>query len=316
MEKIWAYEDNVFLNVTDHSYELMYTLNDFHANALLQLSNIPFFAERYEFYKPLSDRYVKVFNVWKQSGGKQKSETLSVNQLLKLTTQKLNGWEPRITLVYLPGTAGYTNLYPQYRYPFTTGSKEQRIAAFKTLSDALAQTPALKDVQGEVYAYWEQLTEQHNEQSQSKNAKSGSSDDLEAARVAACDGMFCNLGYTMAYYYTDRHRIGNLFDLENIRHHEQVVFQRHVKAEHTLFVVKHKFAAGEMITCQNKGVTKLYLYEAGSKTEAYVEGTGIVVMPGETVTVDAGKIGAPDKAFLMLHNPDEINEGDCEISFL
>ena len=42
----------------------------------------------------------------------------------------------------------------------------------------------------------------------------------------------------------------------------------------------------------------------------------MLIMPGETATVEAGKLGAPDKAFLMVYNPDEINEAECEISFM
>ena len=316
MEKIWAYEDNVFLNVTDHSYELMFILSMFHINALLRLSGIQYFKARYDFYKPLHDAYVSAYNAWKLSGGKQKSDTLSVNQLLKLIPQKLNGWEPKITSIFLPGTAGYMMLFPQNRYPFTTGSKEQRIAAFKTLSDALAATPALSDVQADVLAYWQQLTDQNNAQEQSKGSKSSSSDDLETTRIAACDGMFCNLGYAMAFYYQDRMRIGGLFDLENIRHQEQVVFQRHVKPLQSLFVVKHTFGAGETFTVGNKGTGSLAVYEGDSKTTPYSQANSIVIGPGETMVIDASKLGAPDKAFLFVYNLDSINEGECEIAFM
>ena len=314
--KPWTYEEDVFENVTANNYELMFKISEVHMNALIAGSAEPVIKTCAERYTPVYAKYPDLFTDWKQHGGNQHEQTLNTDQLLKLYKTKLDTWEPLITAVFLKGSNGYQGLFPQGRSAFANGSKDTRIAAFQTLYKAMEKTPELLTVLGLVKAYWQQLHDARDVQQQSKSTTGTGSSLLEAARIECAEVMFQNLGTIMSLYYKDRSRIGGYFALDLIRSHEQVIFKRQVKGGATVLIVKHTFAEGDEITLMNLGTNKLLFGLVATKNASLDEANAVVVEGGETKTVLATTIGAPENAYLMVKNTNAEIDGKCEVHFL
>jgi len=73
--KPWSYVENVFLNVTIGSYQLMLIISTFHINALKTFAGDPFFDGLIAAYEPFHTAFQTQYSTWKQSGGSQKSKT-------------------------------------------------------------------------------------------------------------------------------------------------------------------------------------------------------------------------------------------------
>ncbi len=314
--KPWTYEENSMLNVTVNNYDLMFKISEAHLNALIAGSDNPVIAFCMKRYQPFHDIFEQLNTSWKNSGGLQKQDTMTVTQLLALTTKKLNGWQPAITTVFPIDSPGYLHLFPQGRRTFNTGSIENRIQAFSTLAEALKPTAALAAVYAEVLAHWTQLHDERSGQQQSKTNTGTGSSNVEAARINCADEMYHNLGDIMGLYYKDRSRIGGYYPLELIRQHDQVEYHRQVKPATTIFIVKHTFAAADQITLDNTGNTDLYYFLTDKKETTYKPGMGILIAPGATKTVAATALGAPGNAYLQVHNPNDLVTGQAEVHFL
>ena len=264
-------------------------------------------------YQPLHTAYDDKYTTWKNAGGTQVAGTLTLQQLLQLTTGKLNTWEPDITKVFIKGSAGYVQLFPSGRNPFNTGSVEKRIAAFETLGKALQPIAALASVYTDVMAFWQQLTDARNKQEQYKKDKGDGSSDVETARIAACVAMYSNLGSLITHYPGIPETIGDYFDLENIRYANQLVFTGHVKTSSVHYILQHGFAATDSLTLYNTGNTTLIFYLSADKTSHPAAGTGITLAPGEVLTITADKLGLLTNHYLLVYNADSINKGAYEV---
>jgi len=311
--RTWQYLQNTFLNATESSYLLMLNISTFHINALKTKAGDPFFDALITVYQPLHDAFVAKYTAWKNAGGTQEAQTLTVNQLLALSTSKLNGWEPDITKQFPKGSSGYIQLFPLGRKPFTTGIINKRIAAFSTLAQALKPTTALAAVYTDVLAFYTQLTTARDTQEQLKNGTNEGSSDVEAARIAACVEMYGNLGYLMYHYMSTPDTAGNFFDQENIRNAGQVVFTGHVKTSSVHFILEHGFAATDELTLSNTGNTTLVFYLSANKTSLPPTGTGITLAPGAVQLITADKLGVLANHYLLVYNADSINKGAYEV---
>lgn len=211
------------------------------------------------------------------------------------------------------GSAGFTGLFPRGRRPLTNGSKESRIAAFVTLEEAMENYAPLAGVQALIKAYADDLVAKRAAQLQKKKTKSDGSDDVEKARLEMCDMMFKNTGDLMSLYYKERNRIANFFPLELLRNFRQADFHRLVKPQKTVFIVKHTLEATQQLTFDSLGDKRLGFWLTANKWAPRPADDEIFWVDGkDSKTVLASLMGAPEKMYLMVYNPEDVI-GKCEI---
>ena len=314
--KPWSYVENVFLNVTNGTYQLMLIISTFHLNALKKFAGDPFFDGLIAAYEPFHTAFEKQYSAWKLSSGSQKSKTLTLGQLFELVTTKLDLWDPAIRIVCPKGSADYTILFPQGRSPFTKAKTDTRIMAFQTLATALKNYAALATVQTEVQTFYQQLTDARNIQEQEKTGVAGNSTDVENARVDCADQMYLDLASIMMHFYKQRDKIARFFDEKNIRNHQQLIFTHLVGAEKVHTVVKHTFSTGFQLTLNNTGIATLVFYLAQHEGLHPVAGAGITVAPGASTTITAEQLGLLTNTFLLVYNTDTVSDGEYEVDFL
>lgn len=312
----WAYNFNTFLSITESNYELAFKIISSHVNSLVQSLADPFYKERHDYIEPLFTAYDTEYTAWKNSGGFQKGDTLTVYQYLALASKNLNKWEGPIISAYPKGSSEYMTLFPQGRYPYMHGSLEGRINTFDQFQQKLTTYAPLAGVQIEAKTYWQQMHDARDKQQQAKSGTGQGSSKVEQARIALCEGMFVNLMLISAHNVQTLDNVKNYFPLDLIRRHEQVIFHQHLKPEETHFLVKHTFAPDDDLTIINMGNTLLYFYLGMAKNSPFVAADSLAVAAGETKTIHASAIGAPNHKFLIGHNADALVKGEFEVHFL
>ncbi|MCX6352687.1 MAG: hypothetical protein NTX03_12640 [Bacteroidetes bacterium] len=274
----WQGVKNLFLKATEHNYLLMLIISNFHYNKLMANTNPLFFPLR-DAYVPLHNAIVAAYNAWKAAGSSQKTNTLTVNQLLGLSKTKLDIWEPAIMVVYVKTSPEYPTFFPQGRKTYTEGSIESRISAFGALDINLEGIVPLATTKGQVHTYWQDVTDARQLQQQNMQ----NSTAVEAARIAGMTQMWVNLSTMNAQLPNDGDTVASFYDVEAITHHEQLIFTGTLLPSQIKEVLKHKFdPATDHLVLINPFDTPIDCYFTNGLTDQKEPGSQYVHMPPHT----------------------------------
>jgi hypothetical protein len=313
--KTWLYLKNPFLTAAKKTYAIALKISTYHDAQLLAHQSDPFFAGIYASYHPLHLAISTGYSNWKSQGGTQKSSTLTVNQLLDLVNKsRLNAWEYAILGVFQKGTPGYVALFPQGRAPFTKGSKESRIAAVKQLGVSLAGIAALATTKTDIDAFYAQLSTNRSMQLGHKGSTENKSDALDAAINVAMIDMFANFGLLIHQFKNDAASIESFFDLDTIRNHEQLIFQKTIAANSKRNIMKHTFAVTDVVKISNDGTVGIEVYLSNS-ADGDAFDNKIVLEPNASHTFPITDLGTVENKFLNVNNPNP-NAGHCKIALV
>jgi hypothetical protein len=310
MKRPWIFLINPMLVVTENSYRMAVRISTWHDSALFAASADPYFLALYNTYHPLHLALVNKYDAWRTQIGLQQGDTLNLTQLLSLlSSTKIQEWDIAIQNVYPQDTPEYMSLLPNHRTPFQQGTQNDRIQAVQSLSNAIGSDAALATVMADVDAFYTLANTALTAQKGSISVTKTLSDAVETARVPMCVQQYANLGALITKYAADPSQANQYFDEEAIRNPKQMLFTGTVKKLKAKTIVKRTFEASVMLNLENPGVTVLKFYLAQVKG-AQPGATFVTVNAGEQQTVPVTALGDIANPFLMVFNPDAINNGN------
>lgn len=294
MENKWKYLDNQFVINTNGNYKKAMKLSNYHDSALQAASATePLLVPVYNRYHPLHLSLVKEYNEWKSAGGAQEGQTLNLAQQLSVGVSRIDIWDPQIQILYPKTTPRYRSIFPTGRKVFTKGSIDERINAFNTLSMNIGADVALAAVKAEVDTTYTTLDGARDSQEAAKGTTKAESDQVDAARIAAMNMQYRNLGFVMDnFFLTLDGMAAQLFDQQTLRDHRQTVFTGTLDPGETEPVLVHTFLADDELKLKSNGNAKIRFYLAstsGGTDSAYIE-----INENEERTILVSAFGALD----------------------
>ena len=313
--KPWIYTDNVFENCTEHNYLKMLIICGFTDGVLKEKSTDPAIAPLYAFFHPLALAYQEIFGKWEGSELIQIGSTSGFDSLLAdLSNPTVGDWDVSLQMIYRKGSPQYNGLMPHGRKPFQTGRKDKRVGAVKALSEALTGDAALVGLKALVDAAYAALLAARTAQAGKIGDVKDFSDEVEAARLAVAAGMMFVYGSLVALYYNNLRKVDNFFDLENIRHHHQIVFTRSVKKGEVLTLFKHQFHASDKVKFEVFDDAGL---EIGCMLNKDVwSGSGYTGAPNSSADIDVALLGDYIHNFYFTVRNTTLMDGKCRITLL
>ena len=309
MKNPWFYSQNVFLNAAKGSYSKFLVICTFTNNALAKKSGVAFFDSLIALLQPSVADFLAKFSEWKVSGGEQKGETLTLDNLkLALSKMKINLWDSMIQVVFPKGSPDYVKLLPQGHKLFQRGKTDMRIDAIRNLSKALQNYPALIDLKTDVDDFLGQVDLVRSAQEGEKSEKQCQSYDVKAAMMETGKGMMQVYGQLVYHYAADLKQIEAFFDMRNLRNGLQTVYRGTVKSASMKSVIHRTFLPADKITLTNTGETQLQFYLAKSRTEAPPT-TALVLEKGEETLIEIGQLGNIEGSYILAFNADSLNKG-------
>lgn len=309
MKKVWYMANNPFLNATARSYARALTISAFTDAAL---SADAAYAEEYAFYHPIHLALKAKIIAWLAEKGSQKSSTATFAVLLKDLPRQARDWSYDIQGFAKKGTPEYLEFFPNGLAPFRVGKQQERMSAIGALSNRLGTRSPVPPIKATIDDYLTDMTTANATQKGKISQKDALSEDVEAARLAACIGLYNVLLKLLLANYHNPEVVMSYFDMELIRKDKQKVFTGSVAMGSCRTIAKRTMKAEVMITLENTGTVPLTFYFANTKNGAMPEGVmGIIVHPLQTIRVATAQLGHPatDK-FLSVYNPSEIIEGE------
>lgn len=295
MPSTWKYLTNQFLSSTENSYNKAVKLSMYH-DAALNIAKVthPELVAIYNRYHTLHLALIAAFNSWKALGGSQEGQTLNVTQQLILAYAKLNGWDATVQGTYAKGTPEYMAIFPDGRYPFNSGSIDDRILAYKVLAESLNNYAALAAVETLVNTTYTTLDNARNAQSGSISTVGAESGTVEAARIAAMTMQYRNVGFCMDTFYNLPDLIASLFDLQLLREHDQTEFTGTLDPMENEAVLVHTFLSFDQMRVKSNGNAAYNLYLASFP--GGTNSTPIAVLAHDDKTITVSDFNAADLA--------------------
>jgi hypothetical protein len=294
MEQPWKYIGNQFDSETETSYKKAVKLSHFHDARLLSAqTTYPLLAPLYTRYHPLHLALMNGYSAWRTAGGTQEEETLTVRQLMDQAMLDLDGWDVQVQVVYPKTTARYRGIFPNGRKPFRQGGLELRIDAFQDLSNAIGTDVALAAVKTAVDSTHSALVAARTAQEGAKGGKLVNSGAVEAARLAAMNMQYRNMGVVIDAYFDDREMLCNaIFDLETLRNPEQQTFTMSLDVAERHDVATRTLLADDELRAKLTGPGRVHIFLAS--TPGGVDSTPVVVNTDADLRFAAAAFGITD----------------------
>ena len=309
----WIFIQNPFMTVTSGNYSLSVIISTYTDSALNAAKADATILSLYNAYHPLHLALTSAYNDWLTQEGIQKGSTLNLTQLLAQSTDKINDWDLAVQIQFRKDTPQYKTIFPNGHAPFNTGAQTNRIAAVKALSNHLIGIAALATTKIAVDAYYTALDTANTAQKGNKTTTNTASTAVEAARIAACIGLYAVLGGLMQKYSATPEKVGDFMDLENIRSGQQSEFIGRVSGGGSHLICKRTLPDTTSILLKNTGDTPLRFYLSTQKNEA-ISTPFVEVPPLSDKEVQINQLGDPTtQHYLQVFNADTLTEGRWEV---
>ncbi len=318
MTKVWSYLSNVFDNVTKHNFKRMLTIVADHLSKLAGKSSDPEIQEIYDRTRPARDTYASKYSGSILAKRRYSSETQHFEEkIAELIDVKLKEWDLAVQGVFLEGSIEYKAIFNHGRTAFRQGTYEQRIAELQAMAEVLRDYPELAETQVDVDTFCTDLEKIRDVQQQKEGKVTEASKDLEAARVSVANIMFANLSLLINKYRDNLSKVEEYFDLSLLRSSNgngngnsqpPEPMTGTVAPEAVVTVLAGGFDSNSYFNIVNTGGTSLKFYSAMLPDDP-LPGSALELLPGEEADAYASELGASGNLFIMVNNPDKVNEG-------
>ncbi len=320
MKRAWIYLINTFMVCTENSYRLAVRISRKH-DAALQAAAVgldPFFVTMYNAYHELHVALVAAYNAWISQGGTQESQTLNLNQLLRLlSSTKAEKWMTTVKGFYALGTVRFKELFPDLKKGYQNGSQEDRIATVEAFIIAIGSDPNLAALKAEVIIFRDLLKAALAAQKAGISTTNSKSTTLEKARKASAVGQYGDLGGLMQKFQDDPSNVGDYFDLVALRDGGQVIFHHIVKKGTVYGVCKHTCVPADEWLLENDGDVALTFGMVLHKND--MPGlVSVTVAAHSNSTVHASALSADlaNDHFLVAYDADLLVDGEFTAEIL
>jgi hypothetical protein len=296
MKKIWQYLIIQFLNATKHNFKKAVKLSNYHdADLNLKKASEPLLVPIYNRYHLLHQALINEYNAWKSAGGMQEGQTLNLDQLLEDAVKLLPQWEVDVQAAgpaFLKGTPNYVTIFPDGRKPFTTGSLDIRILAFKTLSTNMSPFVPLAALATTVMTTYTNLDGARDAQEGAKGTVKTDSGKVETARVNAMTMQWRDLGFSMDAFWDKPNYIESMFDLTTLRESRQHIFTGTLDPSENEGVLIHTFLGDDKLRLKSNGNATINFYL--SNVPNGTNSTPVVVGPNIELETEISAFNVPD----------------------
>ena len=219
--RAWQYLINTFLVNTVRNFKKTLSLITDHLAKLESQSSDADILEMYNTFLPLQESFENLYSQWQLTTGTYEGKTQSFEERIKhFSIVQINVWRGKVFNIFPEHSPTAKEIFPNDRMPFQHGTYEQRVIAFKTLGDKLAEyttQPTLVTLSIEVLSAHNELKSLRDAQQNKEGASAIFSSALETARLIVCQGMYSNLGLLMSKYKLTPLTVANYFDLSLLR---------------------------------------------------------------------------------------------------
>ena len=268
----WKYLDNQFDVATRRNYKKALKLSNFHDAALqTQVITTPSLQPLLDRYYPIHLDYVDQYTKWRSAGGKQEGQTLNLEQQLAIALGQIDVWEPQILVLYPRNSPRFKEIFPNGRKPFRQNGLDDRINAYKTLSDNIGGDAALAAVKGLVDATYANLDKARDAQEGAKSTKKGGSQQVDIARLIIMNMQYRNMAFVMDNFFDNRDDMCNkIFDLQTLRESDQSIFTGTLEVQEVEQVLVHTFLIDDELRLKidTNGPVSFYLGSTPGGTDS------------------------------------------------
>lgn len=319
MERQWSFLNNTMEESTRGSFRLGLRISRIHYEKLHARNSNAAILALENSYKPFDLDYRAKYSAWKSQERQQLVDSATLTgKFLKLSNEKINGWDASIQVVYPKGSARYNTMLGDGHAPFQKGTQSEKIEAIASLSTNIGADVALAAVKTDVDNFIIEINGAYDTQKSSIDNTGTKSDALEISRLAMCGAQYNDLGGLMTINNTAGHPelTGDYFDLLSIRNIKQMLFQGTMKTNNIHNIVQRTLAATDQLLLENDGITELRFYLSTVKNGA-IGAIFKTVAAGTSLTVSAADLGdVATMHFLMAYNPDDTDKGHFTVEFL
>ncbi len=316
----WHYLENQFDNATVGSYRLMLTVTNDHYAKLLAQQADPDILILLNRTTPVHDLYLQRYSNWKSEQAFYKGATQTVDAMLdSLSATLARQWDTNIMVQYDKGTVEHTTLLPSGREPLQQGTKDERIAAVKTLGDSLGSYAPLAALKGTVDGFYTTIKAARDAQQAREQTSAQASTDLEAARKDIAVMMYRNLGSLMDKFGLTPDTIFNYFEVSLLQQHAskppiEEEYSGTVEPLSTVNILQG-MAANATIIITNTGTVPLTFCESTDANLACGV-DGLTLAPGAVIEGKASDFSNPTSSFFNVTNTDPAIAGSYNMEVI
>jgi len=296
MNTRWHFMINQFLVATRNNFKKAFKLSREHDSRLKKRmdenpddTDYPIAYNRYHVFHL---ELVTAYNHWKNQGGMQKGDTISLEQLLNMLPKRINKLDLKIQPIHEKGSSRYTQLFPNAHIPFYSGTQDTKISAVKTLSLAIGSELALAPAKIDVDIIYTELLAAKDEQTGTKEHKDIAASSLEKARLRAMTGQYQNVGFFINKFPDDPDSIESLFDATTLTNPEQTMWCGHLDPLENHPTLIRTFAEGDMMRLKSNGDGDLRAFLAS--TPGGIDSTEINVTAHQETIFDVADFHVTD----------------------
>ncbi len=284
----WSSTDNVFENVTVDNYIKMRGIALFTKAVLTARQAETGIAPILAAYSPICDAYVIKYDDWVESEGEHIGSSTTLDTLFDtLSAPNARKWDNAIQDVYDLGTNDYRRLLPHRRGPFQSGNRDERQSAVNALITAIGADLALATLKGQIQAFATSLSNALLLHEGNMGATSILSDEVEAARIVTAQAMFGAFASLCLLNLTNLKNVDSYFDLPNIQHKKQTIFNLHIPAGSFRFIFIHTFKPTDTFEVENNGDANLDFGVSQTRTQPF-SGPPFLSVSGHSTSTGTG----------------------------
>ena len=283
---IWPRSVNFFIGPLQESYLSAEKIINFTDDALLQGIADPKILDLYTFFHPFKLDYDAAYLVWDSLKSSSPSNTLGVTQNLEeLSGTYIREWDNAIQAIYNIKTLRYKALFPHRRTPFQTGTVANRQKALNNLIVAIGTDASLATIKSTITTFIDLLKASVVLQSgQIKNIDNAIA-PLDAAALAAANGLFFVYGSLLAKYYLLPITIDGYFDIPMLHYVAQMVFNKIFKINTPKKVCSRKMdTVNDSLKFTVVGDSIIYVFYTNGIIKTHIAGTPMITLAPNSIS--------------------------------
>lgn len=313
--KLWRYLINTFLVNTIGNFKKTLTLITDHLAKLQSQNSDAQILAMYNTFLPLQESFDNLYAQWQQVTGTYEGKTQGFKVRLKhFSVEQINVWRGTVFNIFPENSPTAKEIFYDDRKPFQKGTYEQRVNAFKTLGDKLAEYttyPALVALSTEVLSAHNELKSLREAQQNKEGASAILSAGLETARVIVCQEMYSNLGLLMSKYKQDPKIVEQYFDLSLLRKTgEDDISANGTLAPNAIEAIidyqdpGFNFPPTTVLRIRNTSTNgaNLIVFPSNTETDPPGSGTQYMVPAGGSIEKTFAELGSEGFLFLCIQN--------------
>ena len=312
----WLPAVNFVRSAVGTNYTIALKVSTFHFNALTAAApSSTTIAAQLVIFTPFHTNVVNTSSTKDGAAGSRKSDTQAKDQLFLIMTQeKMPMWRQMISNVYMPGTPGFTNLFPYGMDDFYKGTIENKLLHLKTLRDKCNLDAALTAVATLITTFYGLISSARGNQEGEKTLVGVAIADQKAAIEAMCIQHFADYGVIVNLYPNEPTIIKSFVDVATMQAHvHSNVYEGTVNSDKIKMVATKKSTPTTKIKVTCDVDCQVWVNDS-AKNKAHPVG---VFIPANTPTTAAfPDLGNFLNRVYQIHNLDLNTKGHYSVEFL